>query len=158
MLFRSSAEYRAFIDLVAEARSIRPMRIVAYCLMINHWHFLLWPEKDGQLSKFMHWLTTTHASHWRRESTSIGEGAVYQSRFTAVPVDDLFQLLIAWRYIERNPIEAGLVSLAEDWPWSSASVEALVHLPIDAGPIPRPPSSFINAAEIPLETERLLAY
>jgi len=158
VLFRSSEEYVAFVRLISEARTVRPMRIIAYCLMTNHWHFLLWPERDGQLSRFMHWLTTTHANHCRRETTTVGEGAVYQSRFTAVPIDDVFHLLTAWRYVERNPVEARLVSVAQDWPWSSAVEKPSADLPLDAGPIPRPPLSFINAAEVDLGTKTLVAY
>jgi len=118
--------------------------------MPNHWHFLLWPEKDGQLSKFMHWLTTTHASRWRRDSMTVGQGAVYQSRFDAVPVPDLAHLLTAWRYVERNPVEASLVQKAEDWPWSSAAQgnDPSPDLPLDTAPIPRPSLEFINAPEM----------
>ena len=150
VVFQSPGDYATFISLTAEARTVRPMRIIAYCLMPNHWHFLLWPEQDGQLSKFMHWLTTTHASHWRRDSLTLGEGAVYQSRFNAVPVTDLAHLLTEWRYVERNPVEAGLVQQAQDWPWSSAaqSSDPALVLSLDRPPIPRPSLEFINAPEM----------
>ena len=153
-LFRRPDDYLTFIHLVAEARTVRPMRIIAYCLMSNHWHFLLWPEKDGELSKFMHWLTTTHASRWRRENLTVGQGAVYQSRFNAVPIEDSIHLFITWRYVERNPIEAGLVTAAQDWPWSSATRlgDPAADLAMDVPPAPRPSLEFINAAESdPLE-------
>jgi putative transposase len=120
VLFETADDYLAFARLVAEARELRPMRINAYCLMVNHWHFLLWPQDDGDLSRFMHWLTGTHAQRWRRARGTTGQGAVYQSRFTARPIVDVLHLMTAWRYIERNPVEAGLVARAEDWRWSSA--------------------------------------
>jgi putative transposase len=152
-LFRCSADYGEFTRLTDEARSVRPMRIIAYCWMPNHWHFLLWPEKDGQLSRFMHWLTTTHATRWRIHSKTIGQGAVYQSRFTAVPVHHPFELVRVWRYVERNPVEAGLVIRAEEWPWCSAAPlgEQSLHLSVDSPPIPRPPLSLINSAQLRLD-------
>jgi putative transposase len=152
-LFRYYADYGEFTRLTAEARCVREMRIIAYCLMPNHWHFLLWPEKDGQLSRFMHWLTTTHATRWRGQSRTTGEGAVYQSRFTSVPVHHPFELVRVWRYVERNPIVAGLVSRAEEWPWSSAAQlsEPSPDLPVDSPPMPRPPLSLVNSAELRLD-------
>jgi putative transposase len=120
VLFETDDDYIAFERLVSEALEVRPMRIIAYCLMWNHVHFLLWPEQDGELSRFMHWLTGTHASAWRHKTGTRGEGAVYQSRFTAKPMTDFWHLLTVWRYIERNPLDAQLVARAEEWPWSSA--------------------------------------
>jgi putative transposase len=127
--------------------------------MPNHWHFLLWPERDGELSKFMHWLTGTHAGRWRRDTMSQGEGAVYQGRFTGVPVENVRQLLTAWRYVERNPVEAGLVSQAEDWPWSSAGQwsNPSPDLVLDSPPIARPTDwlSLVNRPEIEFDADVL---
>jgi len=154
-LFQCSADYGEFTRLTAEARCVRPMRIIAYCLMPNHWHFLLWPEKDRQLSRFMHWLTTTHARRWRIHSRTTGQGAVYQSRFTAVPVHHPFELVRVWRYVERNPIEAGLVARAEEWPWCSAAQldEQSPDLVVDSPPMPRPPLSLVNSAQLTLDAK-----
>jgi putative transposase len=158
-LFRSPTDYETFIRLIAQARSLRPMRIIAYCLMSNHWHLLLWPEADGQLSSFMHWLTTAHASQFRRDTETAGQGAVYQSRFSAVPIQNSHHLFVAWRYVERNPIEAGLVQQAEEWPWSSASdpCHPCARVALDVPPIPPPPLSFVNSADVPAEVDAELA-
>ena len=117
------------------------MRIVAYCLMPNHWHLLLWPETDRDLSRYLHWVTGTHAHRWRRTTETLGEGAVYQGRFGSTVVLDQLHLLSVWRYIERNPVEAGLTRRCEEWPWSSAAHLVGRHsdLTLDAGPIARPP-------------------
>jgi putative transposase len=125
---------------MSEAREVRPMRIIAYCLMSNHWHLLLWPEGDHDLSRYMHWFTTSHAAAWRRKTRTKGDGAVYQSRFFALPIADSLHLLTVWRYIERNPVEAKLVTRAEEWPWSSASylLGRPRDLELDAGPCARP--------------------
>jgi putative transposase len=70
----------------------------------------------------------------------VGQGAVYQSRFVAVGVTDLIHLLNVWRYIERNPVSAGLVERAEGWPWSSAAhvVGKQNDLILDPAPVTRP--------------------
>jgi len=139
-LFTSSEEYTAFESLMAYGRELKTMRIIAYCLMVNHWHLLLWPEADGDVSRFLHWLTSTHAMRFRRRTQTVCQGAVYQSRFRAVGVGDPLHFLRVCRYIERNPIEAKLVNRAEDWPWSSASRHSNgeTEFPMDDGPLPLP--------------------
>ena len=138
-LFDSPADFDAFVQLLSMARERHPVRIIAYCLMSNHWHFLLWPMEDGALSRFMHWLTGKHALERRQNTKTVGEGAVYQSRFWAVPMFDPLHLLAAWRYVERNPVEAGLVGRAEEWQWSSACATNTDSggLNVDLGPLPR---------------------
>jgi putative transposase len=108
--------------------------------MVNHWHLLLWPKRDGDLSRFLQRVTGTHASRFRCETNTRGQGAVYQSRFREVGVIDLVQFLRVCRYIERNPVEAKLVQQAEAWQWSSAAQRAGAHtdLPMDDGPMPLP--------------------
>jgi len=138
-VFDGPADYDAFEQLAADVRQIFAIRIIAYCLMPNHWHFLLWPLEDGVLSEFMKRLTESQARQWRIDTKTVGEGAVYQARFWDTPIFDHLHLLAAWRYIERNPVEAGLVAKAEDWPWSSASTVPRDRvLTVDLGPVPRP--------------------
>ena len=86
--------------------------------MPMHWHVVLWPEAEGQLSSFLRWLTLTHSIRWHSHHHSTGSGHVYQNRFKAFAVAEDDHLLTVLRYVERNPLRAGLVS-AEDWPWSS---------------------------------------
>jgi putative transposase len=139
VLFETSDDFDNFEQLMNEARAKRPMRITGYCLMRTHVHFLLWPREDGDLSRFMHWLSGTHARRWHWQRRTIGTGAVYQSRYVSVPITDDRHLLSAWRYIEKNALEAGLVKRAEDWRWSSAwqAVSACPTFVVDEGPIPR---------------------
>jgi putative transposase len=139
-LFTSPEEYTAFESLMAYGRELKGMRIIAYCLMVNHWHLLLWPEHDGDVSRFLHWLTGTHASRYRRQTKTVCQGAVYQSRFRAVGVQDPLHYLRVCRYIERNPVEAKLVTRAEDWLWSSARQRGMIEteFPMDEGPLPLP--------------------
>ena len=87
--------------------------------MPNHWHFVLSSRVDGELSRFMHWLTTTHARRWQLAKGVDGQGAVYQGRFKAIPIETERHFLWVCRYVERNALRAGLVERAEDWRWGS---------------------------------------
>ena len=147
LLFTAPQDYIAFLRRLAEALALFDMRILAYCLMPNHWHFMLWPRQDGDLSEFMHWLTGTHAGDWRRGSDTIGEGAVYQSRFRGIPILDSYQLVSVRRYVERNPVAAHLVRRAQDWRWSSAAEDSFREIEIIEGPCPGPADwlQYVNA-------------
>jgi putative transposase len=137
-VFHKPEDYDAFLDLMAEAAVRRPMRILAYCLMPNHFHLALWPREDSELSRWMHWLMTAHVRRDLRHSRSSGH--VWQGRFKAFPIQEDEHLLTVLRYIERNPLRAGLVERAEAWRWSSlpwlgAPERAPVRL--EAGTVPR---------------------
>jgi len=118
------------------------MRILAYCLMPNHWHFVLWPVLDDELSVFMHQLTTTHVRRWHRCRNSAGTGHLYQCPFKSFPVEDDDHFYTVCRYVERNSVRAGLVERAEDWVWSSTWANLHADDPralrLCAWPIPRP--------------------
>ena len=55
-MFRKAAGFEAFERVMVEAHQREPIRILAYCMLSNHWHFVVWPERDGQLSDFFRWL------------------------------------------------------------------------------------------------------
>ncbi len=118
-LFEDAGDYHAFERLLVQAHARMPMRTLAYCLMLNHWHLVLWPCGDGDLSAFMQWLTLTHARRWHAHRQTSGTGHVYQGRFKSFPVQTDGHLLAVCRYVERNALRAGLVERAEHWPWSS---------------------------------------
>jgi putative transposase len=119
VLFESASDYAAFDALIVEALQREKVAIFAYCSMPTHWHFVLSPTVDGALSRFMHWLETTHARRWQNTRGLAGLGAVYQGRFKAIPIGRDRHFLWVCRYVERNPLRAGLVERAEDWRWSS---------------------------------------
>jgi putative transposase len=118
-LFTKERDYLAFEEVIEETLQLYPMRIVGYCLMPNHWHFVLWPEGDGDLSRFLQRLTNTHTQRWQRAKNRVGHGHVYQGRFKSFPVqtDEHFYTLL--RYVERNALRANLVAAAEQWRWGS---------------------------------------
>src|SRR5260370_19957288 len=84
--------------------------------MPTHWHLVLWPAADGELTSFLRWLTLTHSIRWHKHYHSTGSGHVYQNRFKAFVVAEDEHLLSVLRYVERNPVRAGLVRRAEERP------------------------------------------
>ena len=95
------------------------MRILAYYLMANHWHFVLWPETDADLSAFMQRLTNTHSQRWQHAKRKVGYGRVYQGRFKSFPVETDEHFYRLARYVERNALRAGLARRAEEWRYGS---------------------------------------
>ncbi len=131
-VFRDDADYESFIELMGLGCSRVGMRVVSCCLMPNHFHLILWPRRDGDLGRWMQWVMTSHVRrHHRRYGTS---GHVWGGRFKSFPIQrrrvtvpDTQRggievgnpLLVVARYVERNPLRAGLVERAEQWRWSS---------------------------------------
>jgi putative transposase len=118
-LFHKAGDGRAFLDILADVKRAVPMRVLGYCLMPNHWHLVLLPLHDGDLSRFMLRLTTTHVRRYYKHYAHDAGGHLYQGRFKNFPVEDDHHLLTLLRYVEANPCRAGLVARAEDWKWSS---------------------------------------
>jgi putative transposase len=118
-LFQKDADYDAFLRVMDEARQLYPIRILGYCLMPNHWHVVLWPRADHEMTAFLRWLTHTHTMRWHTHYHTLGTGHLYQGRFKAFPVQEDDHLYAVLRYVERNALRAGLVGRAEDWRWSS---------------------------------------
>jgi len=107
--------------------------------MPNHWHMVLWPAKDGDMSAFFQWMCATHARRRHQWRGTEGRGAVYQGRFRRVPVETETYFYRVVRYVERNARRAGLAERAEAWPWTSASPVSRMHgIELAPWPLPRP--------------------
>jgi putative transposase len=119
-VFEDAQAYRSFMRALQEGQERTSIRLLAYCVMPNHWHFVLWPKADGELTRFLRWLTHTHTMRWHAQHHTSGTGHLYQGRFKAFPVQSDEHLLAVLRYVERNAVRANLVKRAEDWTWSSA--------------------------------------
>ena len=117
--FFCDEDYLAFERIIVETLEKRDMRILSYCLMPNHWHFVLWPEGDKDLGRFMQRLTITHVTRWQKHYDKVGHGHIYQGRFKSFPVDSDDNFYRVMRYTERNALRANLVARAEEWPWGS---------------------------------------
>jgi putative transposase len=147
-LFHKPEDYAAFERVLAEAHQRVPIRILAWCLMPNHWHLVLWPRREGELSAFMQWLTHTHTQRWHAHYHSSGTGHLYQGRFKSFAIQEDPHLLLVLRYVERNALRAGLVDRAEQWRWSSLGrrcraegLEWLSEWPVDR---PEDWTAFVN--------------
>jgi putative transposase len=114
-LFEKDADYDAFVRVLAEALDKYPLRILVFVVMPNHWHFVLWPETDRQLTDFCRWLAHTHSMRWHAHYHTSGTGHIYQGRFKSFPVQSDEHLYAVCRYVERNPLRANLVARAEQW-------------------------------------------
>ena len=108
-MFRKESDFEAFERVMVEAHLRQPIRILSYCVLSNHWHFVAWPDEDGQLTDFFRRLAHIHAIRWRVSHRTVGYGHLYQGRFKSFPVQSDDQLLGLLRYVERNPLSAGLV-------------------------------------------------
>ena len=142
-LFARDADYLAFLAVLVEALRRWPgVRLLCFCVMPNHWHLVVRPSRDGELSQFMRWLTQTHTQRWRHATRTVGYGALYQGRYKSFVVADDHHLLVVCRYVERNARRARLVARAEAWRWGSPwsrghPGEALTGL-LREWPVPRP--------------------
>lgn len=138
-VFHKDGDYAAFLKLMKEASERIPMRLLSFCLMPNHFHLVLWPELDGDLSKWMQWLTTSHVRRYHRHYDSSGH--VWQGRFKSFPIQSDDHLLTVMRYVERNPVRAKTIPVrkAQNWPWSSVGQppKDTVVPGFDPGPVKR---------------------
>ncbi len=116
-VFHKDQDYEAFIDLMKKAKARYAVKIFAYCLMPNHFHMVVVPIQAEELNKGMQWLMTSHVRRYhRRYGTS---GHIWQGRFKSFIIQEDNHLLTVLRYVEGNPVRAGLVNSATDWLWSS---------------------------------------
>jgi putative transposase len=157
-LFDKPTDYLAFAKVLRQAQDWLPVRLLAYCVLPNHWHLVLWPAHDGDLSEHLRWLTVTHTQRWHAHRHTAGTGPLYQGRFKSFPVQEDDHLLTVCRYVERNALRAGLVARAEGWRWGSLYRRLHAGGPVlDPGPLPLPAGwlEYVNAAQTASELAAL---
>lgn len=116
-VFFRDEDYERYIDLVAAGCTANGVKCLAWCLMPNHVHLILQPSDQDGLRAV---LSEAHQRYSRAINSSKGwTGYLWQGRFASYPMDEA-HLMTAIRYVELNPVAAGLVKRAENWPWSSA--------------------------------------
>jgi putative transposase len=161
-IFHKEQDYAAFERVMQQTLEKKPMRILGYLIMPNHWHLVLWPQRDGELAAFMQRLTVAHVRRWHLHRKSVGCGHLYQGTYKSFPVESDEHLLTLLCYVERNALRAGLVERAEDWRWSSLwrwrhpelaeDVPALTNWPVER---PRQWLAQVNRAPAEAELEAL---
>ncbi|HEY8751763.1 MAG TPA: transposase [Tepidisphaeraceae bacterium] len=124
-LFRSRKDHEAFQRCLCQTQQAVPMRVLAYCVMSTHWHLVLWPRNDGDLARFMMRLSIRHVRRWLIHRNQVGTGHVYQGRYKSFAIQNDAHLSTVCRYVERNPLRAGLVKSSIAWDWSSAGQSRL---------------------------------
>lgn len=115
-IYRDDTDRRAHLDVIAQAMDRFDAKVLAYCLMGNHYHLVLY-TRQGNLSRVMRHINGVYTQSFNRRHGLVGH--LLQGRFKAVLVDRDAYLLALCRYVERNPVAAGLVAMPGDWPWSS---------------------------------------
>ena len=118
-IFRKEADYEAFERILAEGLARYEVQLYCFELMPSHWHLVLRPNRDGEMSRFVRWITATHTMRYHAHYHTSGEGHVYQGRFKSFPIQDDGHFLAVCRYVERNALRAKLVQRAEAWRWGS---------------------------------------
>jgi putative transposase len=123
VVFRTDDDHAYFLELLDRYRQRFPIRVLHYCLMSNHFHLLLQCAEPKQLSPFMAGLLRAYVHHHHRQHGFVGH--LWQGRFKSpvVAVEEYF--LSCARYIERNPLVAGLVTEPWQYRWSSCPAYAL---------------------------------
>lgn len=160
-IFRKPSDYLLFISLLRKYQEELGMRVLAFVVMPNHWHLLLYPKRDGDLGEFMHRLTNAHTRKVHTETKTIGTGPLYQGRYKSFIIEEDVHLLTALKYIERNPVRAKLSKICEDYLYGSARLrkygsaeqkKLLADSPVD---LPRNYIRWINEPESLKELEQL---
>lgn len=153
-LFAFNGDYESFVGILAATQRREGLRLLGYVVMPNHWHLVAWPESLQQLSRFMQRVTSAHAAIVRTHSHSTGHGHVYQGRYHATVVGTDMQLLRTLRYVEANPVRAGLVERAEFWRWSSLDERLGGCRLITEPPVPLPPvATWLGLVNVPLSAD-----
>lgn len=116
-LFHHANDYIFWLKLVEEYKERFQIKIYHYCLMTNHTHFLVHSNESQSLSKFAYFIQRRYAYYYCK--TYHWAGQVFQNRFKSIAVEDDAYLLECGRYIERNPLGAGLAVDPKDYLHSS---------------------------------------
>lgn len=146
-LFDTDGDYRAVLDALAETLEKVPIEIFAFCIMSNHWHFAARPMSDGDMGRFFGKFTQKLTQRWHKFHRSVGTGHLFQGRYKSflVQTDEYFLQLM--KYIEANPLRAGLVANAEEWRWGSLGMRIFAPRSASEILVPWPVEMPINYLE-----------
>src|SRR5262245_18511729 len=116
-IFADAGDYRTFLASLRQTRERYPFDLFAYCLMPNHFHLVLAPHPGQKISRILQSLTVAHTWHVHRRHRSSGH--VWQGRFKSPVIQADEHVWTVLRYVEANPLRAGLVDDLAKWLWSS---------------------------------------
>ncbi len=121
-VFRTDEDRCLYLDLLVRHAGRNGITILAYCLMTNHVHMVAVPERADSLAHALGWTHSEYAQEWNRAEARTGH--LWQGRFYSCPLDRT-HLENVIRYVELNPVRAGLVELPWEWRWSSARAHVM---------------------------------
>jgi putative transposase len=116
-IFHNHADNKYFLDNLRMSSGEHKVAIGAYCLMTNHFHLLLYPESIDGFIQFMKNISQVYSQYYNRKYKHTGK--LWENRYKLNIVDPEFEWVIS-RYIEQNPVRAGMVKVAEQYLYSSA--------------------------------------
>ena len=118
-VFETDSDRLAYLSLVQQYARLHRLSILGYCLMPNHVHLIAVPEREDSMARALHLAHGRYSTYLNARQQRTGH--VWQNRYFSCPMDDR-HLWCALRYVERNPVRAGLAGIPQDYPWSSASL------------------------------------
>lgn len=116
-IFTTDADRLKYLSLLKFESGRYGLQILAYCLMDNHVHFIAVPKTDRSMGDVFKYVNMKYSRYFNQKMGEVGH--LFQGRFFSSVLDEYY-LTVCARYIERNPVRAGLVKNAWEWKWSSA--------------------------------------
>ena len=148
-IFSDNNDYIVFKNIIKKYKNKYLFELYNYCLMPNHIHLLIKFLRKEEIAKFFQGLFQSFQFHHRRKYDYVG--MLYQNRYKSIPVEKDSYLLECARYIERNPLRAGIVDLLHDYKWSSYNFYALGQ----SDPVVTPNPLYMELAGLPQKREKL---
>src|SRR4030042_4368987 len=122
-VFANPIDYEKYLSFLSKYSEEKEAAVLAYCLMPNHIHFLVRPSGEEALAKMMQGVTLCYSKYFNRENGRTGR--LWESRYYSTVIDGDSYLWTVSKYIENNPMRAGIVKKPEDYPYSSAKAHIL---------------------------------
>lgn len=116
-LFYTKKDFGAYRQMLQDLKAEESIKIFHYCLMINHVHILLKLESNSDLSRFIKRLNLRYSHHYRKRRSYVGY--LWQGRFKSKIIEKDEYFLQCGKYIELNPVRAGIAKLPQEYAYSS---------------------------------------
>lgn len=116
-IFGEEKYMKKYKEIIREKLKESSVNILAYCIMHNHSHFLIYSENPEEISKFMQKVNTTYSIYYNKINNRVGY--VFRNRFKSQEILDLRQLYTCLRYIHNNPVKADITKTMQDYKYSS---------------------------------------
>lgn len=139
-IFIEAADYQGFVTAMADASERTGVRHMTFCIMPNHFHIVAQSSADNDVSAYMQRLMNAHIRTYQERHGTKGTGHIYQGRYRPIQVMTDYQFLNVCRYVDANPLRAGLVDRAEHWPWGGLALKKSRdgRNLLSSWPVPRP--------------------